>query len=75
MYKMQRTSLLQLPLSDLELSEGFKKMAACHDFRNLQDILNWPASVLLMHQGFTFHIYQELREFLQDNGLSHLIKL
>lgn len=74
MNKMQRTSLLQLPLSDLELSEGFKKMAACHDFRNLQDILNWPASVLLMHQGFTYHIYHELRGFLHQNRINHLLK-
>lgn len=72
---MQPTSLLQLPLSDLELSEGFKQMAACHDFRNLQDIVNWPASVLLMHTNFTYHIYQELRKFLQENGMLHIIKL
>jgi|CXWL01.1.fsa_nt_gi hypothetical protein len=71
---MQPTSLLQLPVNDLELSDGFKQMATCHDFRNLQDILNWPASVLLMHQGFTYHIYQELKEFLQQNGINHLLK-
>ena len=68
---MQPSSLLQQPINELELSEGFKKMAIQHDFRNLQDIINWPANVLLMHQDFTYHIYQELREFLQENGLLH----
>ena len=44
-------------------------MAIQHDFRNLQDIINWPADVLLLHNDFTYHIYQELRDFLQKNGL------
>jgi hypothetical protein len=68
---MQPFPLLQQPINELELSEGFKKMAIQHDFRNLQDIINWPANVLLMHHDFTYHIYQELREFLQKNGLLH----
>lgn len=66
---MQTFPLLQQPINELELSEGFKKMAIQHDFRNLQDIINWPANVLLMHHDFTYHIYQELREFLKKNGL------
>ena len=68
---MQLSPLLQQPINELELSVGFKEMALQHDFRNLQDIVNWPADVLLMHHNFTYHIYQELREFLQKNGLLH----
>jgi len=71
---MQPSSLLQLPINELNLSDGFKKMALQHDFRNLQDIINWPADVLLMHHDFTYHIYQELREFLQKKGLLHQLK-
>ena len=71
---MQPSSLLQLPINELNLSEGFKKMALQHDFRNLQDIINWPGDVLLMHHDFTYHIYQELKEFLQKNGLIHELK-
>lgn len=66
---MQPSTLLQQPINELELSEGFKEMALKHDFRNLQDVVNWPADVLLMHHDFTYHIYQELREFLQKKGL------
>ena len=71
---MQPSPLLQQPLNELELSEGFKEMAIQHDFRNLQDIVNWPANVLLLHNDFTYHIYQELRDFLQKNGLLYHLK-
>lgn len=71
---MQSPSLLQQSINELELSEAFKQTAYRHDFRNLQDIINWPVSVLLMHQGFTYHIHQELKEFLNKNGFSHLLK-
>ena len=71
---MQPSPLLQQTLNELELSEGFKKMAIQHDFRNLQDIVNWPAEVLLLHNDFTYHIYQELRDFLQKNELLDHLK-
>lgn len=71
---MQPSPLLQHPINELELSEGFKEMAIQHDFRNLQDIVNWPADVLLVHHDFTYHIYQELREFLKKNGLLYQLK-
>ena len=73
-FKMQRLSMLQMPISDLGLSEGFNQMAACQHFRNLQDILNWPASVLIMHHNFTYHHYQELRAFLKVNNLIDLLR-
>ena len=72
---MQPSPLLQQPIKELELSEGFKKMAIQHDFRNLQDIINWPANVLLMHHDFTYHIYQELKEFLKTNELIQFLKI
>jgi hypothetical protein len=64
----------QKPLQQLGLSESFKEMAHRHHFRTLQDILNWPASVLLMHEGFTYHHYQELRNFLISMDAVHLLK-
>jgi hypothetical protein len=71
---MQAPILLQQPISELGLSETFNRIANRHGFRNLQDILNWPVSVLLLHEGFTYHIYQELMEFLKKNELFHLLK-
>ena len=71
---MQPSPLLQQPINELELSKGFKEMAIQHDFRNLQDIVNWPAEVLLLHNDFTYHIYQELREFLKAIQLLYMLK-
>jgi hypothetical protein len=71
---MYPSAQLQQPINELELSEGFKEMAMQHDFRNLQDIINWPADVLLLHHDFTYHIYQELRFFLQKKGLLYHLK-
>lgn len=71
---MQTSSLLQVSVSDLELSEGFKQMAARHHFRTLQDIINWPASVLILHHNFSYHHYQELRFFLKKNDMLDLLK-
>ena len=72
---MQPSPLLHLPINELELSEEFKEMAIQHDFRNLQDMINWPADVLLLHNDFTYHIYQELRGYLQKNELLHQLKI
>jgi len=65
---------LQKPLQELDLSESFKEMAYRHHFRTMQDILNWPVNVLLMHEGFTYHHYQELRSFLISMDAVHLLK-
>ncbi|RPD44042.1 hypothetical protein [Paracnuella aquatica] len=66
-------SILQKPIPELNLSDSFKEMAHRHDFRTLQDVLNWPVNVLLMHEDFTQHHYQELRNFLISlNGLQLL---
>lgn len=62
------------PLSKARFSDAFKEMAAAHDFRTLADMLNWPGGVLLMHTGFTYHHYQELRRFLKQNELLHLLR-
>jgi hypothetical protein len=71
---MHPSAQLQQPINELELSEGFKEMAMQHDFRNLQDIINWPADVLLLHNDFTYHIYQELKDLLKKNGLLYHLK-
>lgn len=66
--------ILQKPIPELSLSDSFKEMAHRHNFRTLQDILNWPASVLLMHEDFTQHHFQELRNFLISTGSLHLLR-
>ena len=60
---------LTAPVQTLAFSESFKAMANAQDFRTLGDLLNWSVSVLLMHEGFTYHHYQELWHFLRDEEL------
>ncbi len=67
-------SILQRPLQQLNLSESFKEMAYNHSFKTLEDILNWPVNVLLKHNGFTYHHYQELRNLLKERDSLHLLK-
>lgn len=71
---MEQQPIIMQPFNTLDFSESIKVMAVAHDFRTLTDILNWPPSVLLMHEGFTQHHYQELRDFLKKNELLHLLK-
>ena len=67
-------NILQKPVQQLELSESFKEMAYNHNFKTLEDLLNWPVNVLLQHDGFTYHHYQELRNLLKERNSLHLLK-
>jgi len=66
--------ILQKTLEEIYLSESFKEMVNRHNFKTVGDILNWPVSVLLMHDGFTYHHYQELRNLLSAINAIHLLK-
>jgi hypothetical protein len=67
-------SILRQPLHQFDLSESFKEMAYNNDFKTLNDILNIPLSVLLMHNGFTYHHNEELRQVLKQYDIIHLLK-
>ena len=67
-------SILEHPLHELDLTESFKEMAYNNSFRTLNDILNIPVSILLMHEGFTYHHYEELRKMLKQYDMIHLLK-
>ena len=71
---MLEDNIIQKPLQELSLSDSFKKMAYRNDFNTLQDIVNWPVNVLLQHEGFTYHHYQELRSLLKENNKMDLLK-
>jgi hypothetical protein len=71
---MEEYPILLKPIASLEFSDSFKSMASAQHFRTLSDILNWPPSVLLLHEGFTHHHNQELRNLLIKENLLHLLK-
>ena len=70
----QKFPILQKLLKELELSNEFKEMAFNNNFKSLKDILHTPVPALLMHDGFTQHCYQELRDFLGKHDAVHLLK-
>jgi hypothetical protein len=67
-------NILSFPIDSLPLSNEFKTMAQQQHFRTLEDILNWPVAVLLMHEGFTYHIYKELLKYCKNNNLPGFVK-
>ena len=67
-------NVLSFPIGSLSLSTEFKTMAQQQHFRTLDDILIWAVSILLMHQGFTYHIYEELQKYLKQNNLPGFVK-
>ena len=71
--KMQ-DDIFRQSLQQLELSQSFKEMAYNHNYTSLEDILNWPVNVLLQHNGFTYHHYNELRNLLKKRNSLHLLK-
>ncbi|HEX5152855.1 MAG TPA: hypothetical protein VFW07_15495 [Parafilimonas sp.] len=67
-------SIFDQPLCQLDLTESFKTMAHNHNFKTLTDILHVPVRVLLMHDGFSYHHYEELRKLLKEHEAIHLLK-
>ncbi len=67
-------SILEQPLRQLDLTESFKEMAHNNNFKTVNDILHVPVGVLLMHEGFTYHHYEELRKILIQYNFIHLLK-
>ena len=67
-------SILEQPLHQLDLTESFKEMAFNNNFKTVNDILHVPVGVLLMHEGFTYHHYEELRNLLIQHDVIHLLK-
>ena len=72
---MERLSIVEKPITEAGLSESFREMCNRHHFRTLADILNWPVSVLLLHDGFTYHHLEELRILLKAKGILHFLKI
>ena len=66
--------IFKQPIENLGLSQSFTEMAFNHGFQTLEDILNWPVNILLQHNGFTYHHYHELRNFLKERNSIHLLR-
>ena len=61
-------------IKELPFSEDFKSGAEKLNFQTLGDIIQNDVASLLKLHGFTFHMMQELVQFLEINNLSHLLR-
>ena len=65
---------LREPINDLELSIEFKALAKSLNYHTLNELLLEKASLLLKKPGFTFHLLQELIQYLEKRELAGLLK-
>jgi hypothetical protein len=71
---METNDFFLQPIQDMPFSEEFKSMASSLRFRNLHDVLEVEGADLIQKPGMTYHIIQELVQFLEENGQAHLLK-
>lgn len=62
------------PINDLPLSGEFKSLADSLQYKTLDEMLHVKVSQLLQKPGFTFHIMQDLVQFLEKRDLANLLK-
>lgn len=62
------------PIKDLPLSAEFKSLADSLHYKTLDEMLKVKVAVLLKEPGFTFHMMQELVQFLEKRDLANLLK-
>jgi len=67
-------SILNVPIMQLSIKDDFKVMASVNGFDTLQQVLNFPVSVLLKREKFTMHVYYELIDVLKQNDILNSLK-
>jgi len=74
MKKTFAAPILNQPITELEISEEFKKLTLKYRYQTLGDILNLPKPYgLLQHEGFNYRLLMEFTETLTKNGLGHYL--
>ena len=68
-----QTNCLFEPIKDLSLSSEFKTLADSLQYKTLEEMLKVKVSLLLKKPGFTFHMMQELVQFLEKRDLANLL--
>jgi len=74
---MQRSypeTILHRPLTELELSEAFKKASREHEFHTLADLLRIenPYDILKL-EGFDYHLLAEYVKLLEKYKVAHYL--
>lgn len=66
--------ILNQSIKNLPFSEGFKSVSQQSGFNKIGEIIDKPAAQLLKIDGFTYHLLQELIQFLEGKDLANLLK-
>ena len=70
----KENEILNLCIKSLPFSEDFKSVLLQSGFNKIGEIIDKPAAELLKIDGFTYHLLQELIQFLEVKGLANLLK-
>lgn len=70
----QENEILNLSIKSLPFSEDFKSVSQQSGFNTIGELIDKPVAELLKMDGFTYHLLQELIQFLEEKGLANLIK-
>ena len=66
--------ILDLPIEQLPVSQGFKKAMALNNFHTLAEVLEVKVSNLMKLPDFNYHILVELTGLLEKYRLAKLLK-
>jgi hypothetical protein len=66
--------ILNQPINNLPFTEDFKSFAKKLGVNTLAEMTAIPVKQIMMSGGFTYHSLQELTAFLENKGLSGLLK-
>jgi hypothetical protein len=65
---------LYQPIKELPFNQAFISTAEKLGYSNLDDMLSVHVGALLKQPGFTYHMMQELVQFLEEKNSAHLLK-
>ena len=66
--------ILNQSIKNLPFSKDFKSVLQHAGFNKIGEMINKPAAQLLKINGFTYHLLQELIQFLEQKDLADLLK-
>ena len=70
----KKVEILNQSIKNLPFSEDFKSVSRQSGFNKIGEIVDKPAAQLLEIDGFTYHLLQELIQFLEGKDLANLLK-
>ena len=70
----KENEILSQKISDLPFTEDLKSVSQKSGFNTIGEIIDKPVAELLKIDGFTYHLLQELIQFLEAKGLANLLK-